>query len=365
MRVLCYLLDGDTNASSYHRVLQYLPLLRAQGIAGDVSRPVPPWLYERLVEGGAFSPPRKLAFYSLFLLLRLLDVLRAGVYDVVLVQRDLFPFGPPVLERTLRVVRSRLVYDTDDPVYLKPSFTPKTPFQRLRRLDKVAEVVRHARAVTAATEPIAAWARRLNADVTVLPMALDPQPYEEARARASGPTNGRPVILGWSGTGGSVQYLESLAPALAELAKRRPILVRAISGASATIKLPGVPLETRLWRQESVLDDLAGADVGLVPLHDLPFEREKFPFKVLQYMALRLPVVAASVGTIQDVLRHGENGFLVGAPGEWVETLDRLAGDSALRARIGEAGYATLLDRFTTERVAPALGAVLRRAASG
>ena len=32
MKALFFLLDGDTNASTYHRVLQYFPVLRARGI---------------------------------------------------------------------------------------------------------------------------------------------------------------------------------------------------------------------------------------------------------------------------------------------------------------------------------------------
>ena len=50
MKVLFFLLDGDTNASSYLRVLQYLPLLRQHGIEPHLlARPVPQPLYERLV----------------------------------------------------------------------------------------------------------------------------------------------------------------------------------------------------------------------------------------------------------------------------------------------------------------------------
>src|SRR5205807_8142642 len=116
---------------------------------------------ERLVERApARSLAAKLAFYSVFAACRTMDVIRAAHVDVVVIQRDLFPFGPPLLERVLLRRNGRLVYDTDDATYLRPAFTPNTPFQRLRRFDKVAEVVRSARWVSVATEPIAAWARQ-------------------------------------------------------------------------------------------------------------------------------------------------------------------------------------------------------------
>ena len=53
---------------------------------------------------------------------------------------------PPWLEALLFKINPHVVYGTDDPVYLKPSFTPNTIFQRLRpHYDKVAHVVRRAR----------------------------------------------------------------------------------------------------------------------------------------------------------------------------------------------------------------------------
>src|SRR5579864_1632550 len=217
MRALFFLLDGETNASSQHRVLQYLPLLRKHGIEAEISRPVPEPMYQRLVEHGRRTTGSKAAFYGTFLLNRTLDVLRADQFDVVVIQRDLFPFGPPWLERTLAQRNPRLVYDTDDATYLRPVFTPDTPFQRLRRFDKVAEVVRRARWVSAATEPIAAWVRQHNSNVTVVPMALDLPPYNRAREQAD---RGGPLVIGWAGTAGGLQYFRTLAPVLTELAEK-------------------------------------------------------------------------------------------------------------------------------------------------
>ena len=119
LKALFYLLDGDTNASSRHRVLQYLPLLRASGIEPRVARPVPELVYERLMERDARSLANKLAYYALFVACRLRDVQRASSADAVVIQRDLFPFGPPVLERALWRRNPHLVYDTDDATYLR------------------------------------------------------------------------------------------------------------------------------------------------------------------------------------------------------------------------------------------------------
>jgi glycosyltransferase involved in cell wall biosynthesis len=288
----------------------------------------------------------------LFFATRLIDVQRAEQANVVVIQRDLFPFGPPFLERLLAQRNAHLVYDTDDATYLRPAFTPNTPFQRLRRFDKVAEVVSRARWVSVASEPIAAWARRYNSNVSVVPMAVDLAEYDRAR-RPPGPAD--PVVLGWAGTAGGLRYLEALAPVLRQVAEQHPIVVRVISGGFARVCLPDVPVDSRPWRAESALDDMAGFDIGLVPLEDTPFEQAKFPFKLLQYLALGVPAVSARVGLARDVIEHGRNGLLANSPPEWLDALNGLMADVALRKRLASAGRETVSASYTIERVAPLL----------
>lgn len=360
MKALFFLLDGETNASSRHRVLQYLPYLRRSGIEACVSRPVPERLYQRLVESSRGAVGDKAVFYSLFLTCRLLDILRAGRFDVVVIQRDLFPFGPPALERLLLRRNPRLVYDTDDATYLRPAFTPRTPFQRLRRFDKVAEVVARARWVSVATEPIAAWAREYNANVSVVPMAIDLAQYDGVQRTPAGDH----VVLGWAGTAGGLGYLRSLAPVLGDLADRHRIVVRVISGGYRHACLAGVPVEARPWQGATALQQMKDFDVGLVPLDDTPFEQAKFPFKLLQYLALGVPAVSARVGLAASVIRDRHNGMLAGSPEEWRDALEALIVDATLGQRLATAGRETVAATYTLERVAPLLAEGLSHAAA-
>jgi glycosyltransferase involved in cell wall biosynthesis len=358
LKALFYLLDGETNASSYHRVLQYFPYLRQHGVQPIAARPVPELVYQRLVERGRGRTPAKLAYYGLFLVCRVAAVLRATEADVVVVQRDLFPFGPPVLERLLARLNARLVYDTDDATYLRPAFTPNTPFQRLRRFDKVAEVVAGARWISAATEPIADWVRQHNPNVSVVPMAVDIAAYD--RVRRSSDQQER-VVLGWAGTSGGLRYLEGLAHALRDIAEKYPIVVRVISGGYRRVCLPGIPVDAHAWRADTALQDLKQFDIGLIPLDDTPFEQAKFPFKLLQYLALGVPAVSARVGVARSVIHDGDNGLLAGSSEEWFAALERLIGDIALRRRLANAGRATVAAGYTIDRVAPQLLEGLRR----
>jgi glycosyltransferase involved in cell wall biosynthesis len=85
----------------------------------------------------------------------------------------------------------------------------------------------------------------------------------------------------------------------------------------------------------------------------LPSGNEGTPVTVIEALAAELPVVATRVGGVPDVVRDGEDGFLVeaGATDDLAERLGRLARDPALRARMGKKGRERVLPRYAVERL--------------
>jgi glycosyltransferase involved in cell wall biosynthesis len=97
-------------------------------------------------------------------------------------------------------------------------------------------------------------------------------------------------------------------------------------------------------------DDVAALTAEL-SVAVLPSLREAQGISLLEAMARRVPVVASAVGGIPEVVTYGVDGLLV-APAHadaLADALVRLARSPALRRRLGEAGYATVRDRFSIE----------------
>jgi glycosyltransferase involved in cell wall biosynthesis len=92
-----------------------------------------------------------------------------------------------------------------------------------------------------------------------------------------------------------------------------------------------------------------------VPLGTSPFDQGKFPFKLLQFMALGIPVVVSATGTPREIVEHGIDGFLAENPADWVRYLMMLADDPALRERMGLAARAKAVRDYSLEAVAPRL----------
>ena len=90
-------------------------------------------------------------------------------------------------------------------------------------------------------------------------------------------------------------------------------------------------------------------DVALAPYPQLDHPFYFSPVKLFEYMACGVPVVAAAVGQIAEVVRHGETGLLY-PPDDTdalVSACDRLLADQALRQRLGQAAAKQVRERYT------------------
>ena len=148
---------------------------------------------------------------------------------------------------------------------------------------------------------------------------------------------GSGVVLGWTGSRSTEPYLELIRDPLVELGRRYKELQLFLIGADA-FEVEELRVIRRDWSLETEGPDLSEFDVGLMPLPDDPWTRGKGGYKILQYQALGIPVVASPVGINREIVEPGVNGFLASTASEWVEHLERLIHDSALRRRMGDAG---------------------------
>jgi glycosyltransferase involved in cell wall biosynthesis len=103
-----------------------------------------------------------------------------------------------------------------------------------------------------------------------------------------------------------------------------------------------------LGYQEDVAPFYAAFDAMI-----LPSGNEGTPVSAIEALAAGRPVVATRVGGVPDVVRDGQDGFLVdtGDVETLAERLAQLAHDPELRTSMGEAGRARVLTRYSVERL--------------
>lgn len=362
LRVLFVVPHPIEGPSSRFRVYQFLDDLRAAGARAEISPFLTSAQVQVIYRPGALAGKVKALLWGA--LRRLGDIVRAGRFDVVYVLREAFPFGPPWVEQALRVCAGRLVFDFDDAIYM-PSLAHHNPLDRWRDFDKPRTLIRMAAHVVVGSEYLRRYAlrhARAEGQVTVLPTVVDTEVYRPRPAATVPGAGFAKLSVGWIGTPRGSAYLRDLLDVVAALAASAPGLSFCFIGAEP-FDTRGLPIRFADWRLQHEVSDLQSFDIGIMPLTDDEETRGKCGFKLIQYMAVGIPVVCSPVGANRDIVLSGETGFFADTSAEWVAALQRLAHDPALRARLGRRGRERVEQCYSRRAVAPRLLAVLNEAA--
>jgi len=335
-------------ASSRCRFFQYFPFLEAAGIRCSAA-PLfdDDYLRRRYATGRGSAGDLLRALAK-----RLLALLGARRHSLLVIEYELIPYLPAFLERCLSLLGIPYLVEYDDAIYnhyeqsghwLIRTFLP----------GKIAVVMRHSQLVVAGNRHLADYAVRSGAPrVEILPTVIDLERYPATPVAA----NDR-FTIGWIGSPSTSHYLFGIADALAEVC--RGGRARVVLIGSGPLKLPGVPVEIIPWSAESEVREISSCDVGIMPLPDTPWALGKCGFKLIQYMACGLPVVASPVGVNSEIVDEGANGFLAAGGGDWVRALERLLADRELRTRMGRAGREIVERHYCTQVTAPRVIALI------
>jgi glycosyltransferase involved in cell wall biosynthesis len=327
LRVLALPRYGTLAASSRYRFAQFEEPLKEQGISLQMSELLGNDYLQR-----HFGGRRAGVTHLLSALAR-----RAGAlsgmrrFDLIIVQYELLQYLPAWAER-LALAGIPYVFDFDDAIFHKYDLHRIGLVRHVYR-DKLRKVISGARSVFAGSSYLADYARAVSPHVHLMPTVVDMRRY----ATKTRSPSGKPFTIGWIGSPSTTEYLMLAAPAMQRLARQQP--VRLIAVGASPIAIEGVQVDQRLWSEEREVADLLECDVGIMPLTDDPWSRGKCAFKLIQYMACGLPVIASPVGANRDVVTS-DCGLFAANEDEWVDAMRRLRDDVELRFQLGSQGRA-------------------------
>lgn len=348
MKMLALMKYGARAASTRQRLLQYLPSLAQAGIQVEAAT-----LFDddylralaqrkspgRLVIAGAYAK-------------RLAQLPAGRKHDAVFLQYEAFPYLPAGFERLVGLVSRKLIIDYDDAIFHQYDRHPNGLVRKgLGR--KLQPLLARADLCICGNAYIQKYVARYCSNTIVVPTVVDVERYAP---RGVAPT-GRPLV-GWIGSPSTFEQLRGTLGVLAGARERLGIDLRVVGSGLKDGAIEGVAFAD--WAEDREIPEIAGMDIGVMPLPDDPWARGKCGYKLIQYMACALPVIASPVGMNVDIVEHGVNGFLANTEQEWLEAVEKLARDPELRGRMGQAGREKVVREYSLQAQAPLLVSAFR-----
>lgn len=336
-------------ASSRLRSYQYLPYLKQNGI--DIK--VAPLLGDDYINDLYSGNGRRKTIVFHAYLQRIKDLLGVKHFNLIWIEKELFPFFPAWGEVVLNFFGIPYMVDYDDAIFHNYDLHPNK-LVRLLLGTKIDRVMKRAAVVIVGNSYLAERAHRAGArKIELIPTVVDLKRY-----RVIPKISNLPFTIGWIGSPGTSKYINLIKPALLEVCKNGSARVTLVG--AGPIKLHGVPLEIKPWTEESEVEAIQTFDVGIMPLPDEPWERGKCGYKLIQYMACGKPVVASPVGANRQIVEHGVNGFLASDIADWIAALEKLRDNVSLRKEMGFAGRRKVEEQYCIQVTGPRLLDIIR-----
>jgi hypothetical protein len=200
-----------------------------------------------------------------------------------------------------------------------------------------------------------AYADRFARRTAIVPTVLDTvvyapsvQPREAAR----------PITLGWIGSPSTWSFVQPFVPLLQRLSEELNLIVRVVGAGRPS--LTDGRFEFLDWSEKEEVALIQGMDIGIMPLPDQPWARGKCGYKLIQYMACGIPVIASPVGVNSDIVDEGVNGYLARDDREWERAIRGLAKSAELRTAMGAHGRKKIVDGYSLQVHGPRLATLLR-----
>lgn len=276
-------------------------------------------------------------------------------YDLVFIHREAAPLGPPLIETILFILGRKVIFDFDDAIFIGKISKVNQVVAFAKWPSKVGFIARHSSKVVVSNNYLFNWAKKYNSNVLLLPTTIDLQ-YHKPGEKA--PLTGRRTVVGWTGTQSTVVYLELIREALAEVQKRYDFEFRVICNVDP--KFPELKNYRFVkWVLASEIGDLAGIDIGLMPVPEGEWEQGKVGFKAIQYSGVAATPVVSSTGSGHEVVLDGLTGLVVdNTTADWVAALSSLLDNPTKVEVMGRAAREYIDLRYSVRSQTPTYFAI-------
>ena len=273
-------------------------------------------------------------FYHRTFWRRLFWVLSARNYKAVFIHRALFPEYYdqffPYLERLLRQLNKNITIDYFDADY---SRNKKLVDRTVSYCDKVCVVNEHLYNYFISIHPRVFYDN----------LAVDTTPYIPKKNFDLK----NPIVVFWTGSKANARNLKTIIPILEKINMEFPLTLTMICKSKAGYE--SSLIRQYPWDEKTFFKYLNESDIAIYPaLNDNEINRGKVAYKVLDYVASKIPVVASPLG-LSQYFKDKKDVLVANNEMEWEEAIRILIINEKLRRELAESAYVELLQHHSVD----------------
>lgn len=345
MKKILFIVHHRLNRSPGQRFRfeHHLNYLKDNGFSYKYSNLLSKWDDKIFYSKGNYILKTYILIKSIFI--RFVDFFRAFGYDYVFIYREAFMLGTTFFERLYKLTGAKLIFDFDDAIWFNDTSDGNKDLIWLKNPNKYGKIIKLSDIVFAGNNFLADYALQFNKNVMVMPTVINTN-YHRLNDTEK---NKNKVCIGWTGSSTTLKHFETAIPFLKKIKTKYPDKVYFKVIVNMSVSYPELDLVSTNWNIDSEIEDLAEFDIGIMPLPNDNWSKGKCGFKGIQYMSLEIPTIMSPVGVNAEIITNGINGYLASDDDEWINKLSILIENPEMRARLGKAGYQTVLDKYSVE----------------
>jgi hypothetical protein len=293
---------------------------------------------------------------------RVLDTMYHYKNTVWIVEKELFPYCPFCIER-LFLPRCYIV-DIDDAIHEQYAASSNHLVKRFLR-SKIRRVLAGSSVAIVGSRSLADFAGEAGAvNVIYSPSAVDYADVLAARNYGLGSQslpNSSEFRVCWIGSPSTSRYLNEISGFIERASVALGVKFIFIGVSQSHLNLsPLSNIEYVEWSETTQYQVISSCHVGIMPLPDQPFERGKCAYKLIQYMACGLPLLASPVGENKFVLKEGVSGFFCHDQASWLENLSKVLSSPNLRQKLSHGSMQEYTKKYSSRVAERALEKAVR-----
>ncbi|MFZ7120206.1 MAG: glycosyltransferase [Eubacteriaceae bacterium] len=334
---------GISVPSSRFRVRQYIPLLRKNNkiILKEHVQLFSSINQKKIFKKRISKNSNRLIFQTIKIIGRFPGVIDSYYSHATFIQKLCIP-------NLVKISKKPVLFDLDDAIWL---YSDKARRDLIR-------IIRNVNLIVVGNNNLADWVSNYTKYFRIVPTAVDPYRFHVKQYFG----DKEHFVIGWTGTKVNLKYLYRIEKIIScfmnDFSDTRLHVICDEQPKFKFIKIDHVKYVK--WSEVNEVKGLQEFDVGIMPLDDDEWTRNKCSFKMLQYMATGIPVVVTPVGMNKDILLSDEIGYGTRRIEDWYEALKHLKENISWRLKLGLNGRKLVEKYYSTKIIANKLSTVFK-----